>query len=137
MSARRSLSRRFNHYRSGRTRKRNRKVKVAKPPQHRLEALEPRVLLSTTYVITDLHVLDNTDSSYAADINNAGEIVGTSSRTGLAPQSRAFLWDAASGMQDLGTLGGTDAWASAINWSYLRSIPSGQLAVSLSTPTER
>ena len=60
--------------------------------QLNVESLEPRVVLSATYVVTDLGTLPDTDPSFAADINNSGEIVGTSSRTGLVPQSRAFRW---------------------------------------------
>lgn len=33
----------------------------------RFESLEPRVVLSSTYVITDLGTLPDTDSSHAAD----------------------------------------------------------------------
>jgi probable HAF family extracellular repeat protein len=76
------------------------------------ETFEPRMVLSSSsYVVFDLGTLPETDVSVAQDINNLGEVVGTSSRTGLVPQSRAFTWDATDGIQDLGTLGGTDAWA--------------------------
>lgn len=81
----------------------------------RFESLEPRVVLSSTYVVTDLGTLPDTDSSYAADVNNNGVAVGHAERSGLLPQTRAFRWDAAGGMEDLGTLGGDNAGARAIN----------------------
>ena len=77
--------------------------------------LESRVVLSATYLVSDLGGLPGADSSAAVDINNSGEVVGNSTRTGLVPQSRAVKWDANGTVQDLGTLGGTDAWARAIN----------------------
>ena len=80
------------------------------------ETCEPRTLLaSTSYIVFDLGTLPDTDTSVAQDINNHGEVVGTSSHSGLVPRSRAFKWEPSASMQDLGTLGGTDAWAKAIN----------------------
>jgi len=68
---------------------------------------------------------------YAAMVNNRGQIVGASSNTTpddygfvqwfpVATQMRAFLWERGS-MHDLGTLGGPDAWATAITDSGLLS----------------
>ena len=54
------------------------------------------------YVLTDLGTLGGL-SAQAFDINDAGEIVGSS--TNAALRSRAFLWSNGS-MTDLGTLGG-------------------------------
>jgi probable HAF family extracellular repeat protein len=66
---------------------------------------------------TDLGTLGggiNAQSS-AADINELGQVVGTSD-TGIPGQGQhAFLWDATNGMVDLGTLGGTTSWAYGIN----------------------
>ncbi len=58
------------------------------------EMLEARVVLSATYLVADLGGLPESDSSAAVDINNSGEVVGNSIRTGLVPQSRAVKWDA-------------------------------------------
>jgi uncharacterized membrane protein len=72
--------------------------------------------------------------------NDAGQIVGYAANTipnansmaGLGYETRAFVWDATNGMQDIGTLpGGTDAMAGVINdagevlgWSYINSVAS-------------
>jgi probable HAF family extracellular repeat protein len=63
-----------------------------------------------------LGVLPGHTHSFATDINEGGQVVGTSSG-GTVP-SRAFIWTEASGMQALpGTLGGTQSEAWAINES--------------------
>jgi probable HAF family extracellular repeat protein len=51
----------------------------------------------------DLGVLPGDILSQAHRINNSGAVIGSS--TG-ANRTHAFLWNAASGMRDLGTLGG-------------------------------
>jgi len=71
--------------------------------------------------IIDLGTLGGNDSAAFA-INDRGEVVGGAlndildpfSFPGLATQSRAFLWQDGI-MQDLGPLGGPDAFATAIN----------------------
>jgi probable HAF family extracellular repeat protein len=52
-------------------------------------------------------------SSEAHDINNQGQVVGSSENAQF--QTRAFIWSAATGMRDLGTLGGNTAVAQDIN----------------------
>jgi probable HAF family extracellular repeat protein len=67
------------------------------------------------YRLTDLGVLPGQNFSFASAINEAGEVVGGSwSPPG---QSRAFLWTASGGMQDLDELpgGSVSSYASAIN----------------------
>jgi probable HAF family extracellular repeat protein len=75
-----------------------------------LEGLENRNLL-TAYTITDLGSLGG-GYTYAADLNEAGQVVGYSD-TGTG-DSRAFLWNSGT-MIDLGTLGGSSSYATAVN----------------------
>jgi probable HAF family extracellular repeat protein len=75
-----------------------------------LESLEDRWLLS--YQITDLGSLPGGNGeSFANGINDSGQVVGLAFINN--PHGHAFLWDAANGMQDLGTLPG-DSFSDAI-----------------------
>ncbi len=63
----------------------------------------PRAAAATSYSITELGTFGG-DGSVASGINDAGQVVGTAH---TASGFHAFLWSASSGMQDLGTFGGT------------------------------
>jgi probable HAF family extracellular repeat protein len=66
--------------------------------------LEPRVLLSAAYTVTDLGTLPGDSSSFAQGINSAGEVVGYSQNSDgtQAP----FLWTASGAMSALAFAGG-------------------------------
>jgi probable HAF family extracellular repeat protein len=80
---------------------------------------EIRAVLWKGRQIIDLGTLGGNESS-AFSVNNRGQVVGLAVNnipdpfSFLATQLRAFLWQAGS-MQDLGTLGGPEAWALFVN----------------------
>lgn len=67
----------------------------------------------TRYRVTDLGTLGG-DQSYAADLNDRGQVVGYSELEPGESHGHAFLWEKGR-MRDLGTLGGENSYASAIN----------------------
>jgi probable HAF family extracellular repeat protein len=114
------------------------------------------VLWSDREKIKDLGTFGGYDS-YAAAINRREQVVGLAANATpdpnalflLGQQVRAFLWDAKTGMQDLGTLGtGNDAFATYVNdrgqvagYAYTNTTPNpadflcGQLQFGLGVPT--
>lgn len=78
-----------------------------------------------TYTVTDLGVLPGYTSSWAGDLNTSGQVVGCSDTSSgdnepcggmFGTTGHASLWNASTGLQDLGTLGGgTYSVADGIN----------------------
>ena len=62
---------------------------------------------------TDLGRLSSMQASEARGINNLGQVAGIAALANS--DARAFVWQASLGMQDLGTLGGSDSRAYALN----------------------
>ena len=65
--------------------------------------------------VIDLGTLTKQTVSRANSINGFNQVVGFSGLAVDSPKSRAFFWTKATGMVDLGTLGGAYAQAFAIN----------------------
>ncbi len=89
----------------------------------RLSAFEPRHAFAWTEStgMLDLGTLGGRDSQ-ATDVNDDGQVVGWSYTVGSVVSCppgpcirHAFLWTATDGMVSLGTLGGTDSEATAVN----------------------
>src|SRR5262249_53141272 len=73
----------------------------------------PVVTAAARYTITDLGTLGSGDSSAAADVNNAGQVVGSFQFSQF--ETHGFRW-VNTVMTDLGTLpGGSVSHANAIN----------------------
>ena len=101
---------------------------------------EVRAVLWKRGQIIVLGTLEGGHESVSNALNNLGQVVGAFNNTipdpfslvGNGYQVRAFLWQNGA-MQDLGTLGGPDAWATLINhrgevtgYSYTMSTPNLQ-----------
>jgi probable HAF family extracellular repeat protein len=75
--------------------------------------LSQTIPVGPTYTIKDLGTLPGGYSSEAYDINDTGEVVGSSVDESTG-ETHAFLYSGGL-MKDLGTLGGTDSQAFGIN----------------------
>jgi probable HAF family extracellular repeat protein len=111
---------------------------------------ENRAVLWKDGQIIDLGTLQGGHESIGMSVNNHGQVVGAFNNTipdpfslvGNGYQVRAFVWQDGS-MQDLGTLGGPDAWAFIVNQkgqitgqSYITSTPNSAAdACGVNVPT--
>ncbi|MEA5628141.1 DUF3466 family protein [Nostoc sp. UHCC 0251] len=70
---------------------------------------------------TNLGTLPSDEYSSALDINNLGQVVGTSGLTGV-DDGRAFLYNSSTGLQDLGRLRPTDLFSVAVGINNLGQV---------------
>jgi len=109
---------------------------------------EIRAVLWKHDKIIDLGVLEGGHESLASAVNSRGQVVGAFNNTVPDPfslvgdgyQVRAFLWQDGA-MEDLGTLGGLDAFASFVNergqvsgQSYTSSVPNPGTGIPTADP---
>jgi probable HAF family extracellular repeat protein len=88
-----------------------------------LFCLIPALAAAQVYLVTDLGTLPGGSFSYAAGVNNLGQVAGTSQvvNSFSALVIHAFLWTKSGGMQDLGTLPDLyddpnfSSWANGVN----------------------
>lgn len=82
---------------------------------HAPEAAATSALACSTYTVTDLGIPAGGVSSSATAIDDAGNVAGSYLPTTVAEPIHAFRWSAATGLVDLGTLGGTNSFGSGIS----------------------
>lgn len=87
-----------------------REDRVSKVPPA-LESLEPRLLLSFAYTITELGTLGG-DMSWAHGLNDSGQVVGAAKQHSPS-ETHAYLWTQDAGMLDLGAFGGPTAYSTS------------------------
>ncbi|MEH2328832.1 DUF3466 family protein [Nostoc sp.] len=80
-----------------------------------------RAFLSDNGIITNLGTLPGDGYSQANDINDSGQVVGSSGLTGVN-DTRAFLYSSSTGLQDLGRLRPTDLFSTGLGINNLGQI---------------
>ena len=80
-----------------------------------------RAFLSDNGIITNLGTLPGDSYSQANDINDSGQVVGSSGLTGVN-DTRAFLYSSSMGLQDLGRLRPTDLFSTGLGINNLGQV---------------
>ncbi|MEH1918129.1 DUF3466 family protein [Nostoc sp.] len=80
-----------------------------------------RAFLSNNGIITNLGTLPGDRYSQANDINDSGQVVGSSGLTGVN-DTQAFLYSSSTGLQDLGRLRPTDLFSTGLGINNLGQV---------------
>ncbi|MEH2283213.1 MAG: DUF3466 family protein [Nostoc sp.] len=80
-----------------------------------------RAFLSDNGIITNLGTLPDDKYSQANDVNDLGQVVGSSGLTGVN-DSRAFLYSSSTGLQNLGKLRPTDLFSTGLGINNLGQV---------------
>ncbi|MEH2027067.1 DUF3466 family protein [Nostoc sp.] len=80
-----------------------------------------RAFLSENGIITNLGTLPGDKYSQANDVNDSGQVVGSSGLTGVN-DSRAFLYSSSTGLQNLGKLRPTDLFSTGLGINNLGQV---------------
>ncbi|MEH2419071.1 DUF3466 family protein [Nostoc sp.] len=80
-----------------------------------------RAFLSDNGIITNLGILPGDSYSSAQNINDSGQVVGSSGLTGV-DDSRAFLYNSSTGLKNLGRLRPTDLFSAGLGINNLGQV---------------